>query len=250
MKRTIRTLSLLAGVVLLAAGCGVESGTDPVPESPLGLTVAIDLSRPGFDAGEIDDVISKTVDPFGGFPPDSVTVTAGALMVRSIRLVSEPVVSADTIITAADEERDRLDASVAFQGPYVLTVGESNQDLETQGVPIGYYRQVSFVIQEARSTDDLSGHDELVGSSIRLSGRVWRNGVSRAYVYATDYTSEFTLNGNYRVGETGSGSLSLNFAVGQWFHNGSRWLDPENSSDASAIVRNIRRNISGSMSVN
>jgi len=249
MKRTLYTLAALAAVALLAAGCGVESGTDPVAESPLDLIVGFDLSTPDVHSIGGDRDVDRTVDPFADFAPDSITVSSGVLMVRSIRLVDVPVEVVDTVITAADEDRDRQDASVAFHGPYVLTVNGVPQDLGTEGVPVGNYAQVSFVLQKARSTDDLNGHDELEGYSARVTGRIWRNGVSRPFVYLTDYTSEFTINGNFPVTESGSGSLSLNFAVGHWFHNGSRWLDPESSSDEGAIVRNMRRNISGGTAV-
>lgn len=248
MKRAFVITSGLVAAAFLAAGCGVENGTAPVPQSPLGLAVGFDMSRPQSEVSQDDIGIGRNIDPFADGSPDSVVVSSAVVMIRSIRLLETPVASVDTVITAADEERDRLDASVAFQGPYVVTP-DGDGELAIVNVPSGNYQQVSFVLQKARFGDDLNGHDDLRGSSIRVTGRVWRNGVYRSFVYATDYTSEFVVNGNFRIGATENGSLALTFAAGKWFHNGSRWLDPERGTDAVAIVRSLRRNISGSLTV-
>ena len=248
MKRAMLSMIGFAAIVLLAAGCGVESGTNPAPGVTIGLAVSFDLSTPTVAIPGNGDTRTTSGPDWSG-APDSVTVTSGLLMVRSVRLNENAVTQVDTVITAADEDRDIGDASVRFKGPYVVEIGGSAFDLGTTTVPAGVYRQMTFVLQKARTTDDLGGHEELAGSSISVTGKVWRGGGGESFVFETDYTSEFAITGDFTVGESVNGTLTIEFAPGGWFLAGSTWLDPEDSASRLRILRNVRRNISGAVEV-
>lgn len=245
MKRTILTLIGIAAMALVAAGCGEESGVTPTPTATIGLTVAFDMTPPTTTIpGETGIETNSKPATY----PDSVTVTSGLLMVRSVRLNESVDTSVDTVITAADENRDLGDASVRFQGPYVVTVDGLSFNLGTTKIPENNYRQLTFVLQKARSTDDLNGYDELVGSSLTVRGKVWRDGEGLPFNYQTDYTSEFAVTGNFTVDAAAGGTVTVEFAPRHWFHTGSHWLDPNEPANQLQIVRNIRRSVSGSLS--
>jgi hypothetical protein len=108
---------------------------------------------------------------------------------------------------------------------------------------------MTFVMQKARDTDDLGDNDELLGSSVRVTGRVWRDNMGHSFVFETDYTSEVAVEGSFDVNGNGAENLGVVFEAGQWFHNGSRWLDPNDPADRSPIIRCMLRNISGGNSV-
>jgi hypothetical protein len=195
------------------------------------------------DNDDITNHIQANSRPIGDGSPDSVTLTSGLAMVRSIRLVANPTTTPDTVITASDEQRDLADASVRFQGPYVVLAADGTRDVEATSVPTGSYTQLRFVLQKARSTDDLSGHTELVGSSIRISGTVWRNGQGTGFTYTTDYTSEIAVNGSYTVPDNLNGYLALTFEAGRWFRYGRGWIDPTESTNRLQIIRNLRSSV-------
>ncbi len=245
MKRTLASLIGIAIVALLATGCGEENGVTPTPSGTVGLTVAFDMSLPNVTVPDDDNIYTQSRPATS---PDSVTITSGLLMVRSIRLNQTVDNSVDTVITAADENRDLGDASVRFQGPYIVTIDGSSYDLGTTTIPQDDYRQMTFVLQKARVTDMLNGHDELIGSSLSVTGKIWRNGDGRTFTFNTDYTSEFAITGDFNVNTTNAGTLTVEFAPRQWFHTGSHWLDPNDSSNRLQIVNNIRRTVSGSLS--
>jgi hypothetical protein len=247
MKRVWFSLGCIAVIACLAAGCGVESGTNPIPTVPVELTVSFDFTAPTTTIP--GDDVQRGPDPDLGGAPDSVTVVSGLLMVRSVRLNTEAVTEVDTVITAADEGSDVNDASVRFHGPYVVELDGNTLNLGETSVPASDYKQVTFVLQKARSSDNLSGHDELLGSSLRVTGKVWRNGIGHSFVYETGYTSEFAVNGNFDLSESTDGRLNLSFHVGHWFHNGGHWLDPETPTNNLQILNNVRGNISGALEV-
>ena len=244
MKRAILLLIGVAAIALLVAGCGEESGVNPTPSATIGLTVAFDMSAPTLTLPGDDDALANS-KPTGS--PDSVTVSSGLLMVRSIRLNESAVSQVDTVITAADEDRDLSDASVRFHGPYVVAIDGSGLNLGTMTIPANNYRQMTFVLQKARATDDLNGHDELTGSSIRVQGKVWRDGVRHSFSFETEYTSEIAVTGDFTVNGSTDGTLTVEFAPRHWFHAGSQWLDPEEPANRLRILRNIRRSVSGSL---
>jgi len=245
MKRTILTLAGIAVIALLTVGCGEEAGVTPTATATIGLAVAFDMAPPTVTIPDDGNQYNSSKPATG---PDSVTVTAGLLMVRSVRLNQTVNNSVDTVITAGDESRDLGDAAVRFQGPYVVTIDGSSFDLGTTTIPEDDYRQMTFVLQKARATDDLNGHDELVGSSLRVQGKIWRDGIGQSFTFETDYTSEFAITGDFGVNATTGGTLTVEFAPRQWFHSGSQWLDPNESSNRLRIVNNIRRTVSGSLS--
>jgi len=245
MNRTLTSLAALALLVLLAAGCGTESSVDPIQTAQVDLTVSFDWST---NTGTIPDdgTIEANTRPSGD--PDSVTIESGLLMLRTVRLHTTPV-TPDTNITAADEDRDVSDASVRYQGPYIAQLGTNKLDLGTITVPVGNYEQMTFVMQKARETDDLGDHDDLLGSSVRVAGRVWRDNIGHSFVFETDYTSEVAVDGSFDVKGAGGENLGVVFEVGQWFHNGARWLDPNDPADRSPIIRCMLRNSSGGNAV-
>ncbi|MBD3298420.1 MAG: hypothetical protein GF341_07190 [candidate division Zixibacteria bacterium] len=247
MKRTIITLIGVAALALVVTGCGTESSVEPISVVPVGLTVEFDLETPnGTVPGDVD--IEYNSRPSGG--PDSITVESGLVMLRTIRLHETPVSVVDTNVTAADEDRDMTDGSVRYHGPAIAQIGHTGFDIGTINVPVGNYQQLTFVLQKARATDDLGNHDDLLGSSVRVEGKVWNGSVGRSFVFETDYTSQIAVDGKFTVSEEMSDNLSLVFEAGEWFHNGSQWLDPDDPADRSQIVRSLRRNISGGVAVN
>ncbi len=247
MKKTIITLIGVAALALVVTGCGTESSVEPTQVVPVGLTVEFDLETPnGTIPGDID--IQHNSRPSGG--PDSITVESGLVMLRTIRLHETPVSVVDTNVTAADEDRDMTDASVRYHGPVIAQVGHTGLDIGNINVPVGNYQQLTFVLQKARASDDLSTYDDLLGSSVLVEGKVWHGSVGRSFVFETDYTSQIAVDGKFTVSEDMTESLSLIFEAGQWFHNGSRWLNPDDPADRSQILRSLRRNISGGIGVN
>jgi len=252
MNRTLVAAATIVFAALMIGGCGEESVNRPAPEGTVGLKIAFDLATDEMgvtNINDIDDHIQANSAPIGDGSPDSVTVTSGLAMVRSLRFVADPTVAVDTIITASDEQRDLTDASVRFQGPYVLVVTGGAQELETAPVPAGVYGQLRFVLQKARSTDDLSGYTELVGSSVRVSGTIWRAGQGTDFTYATDYTSEIAVNGTFNIAASADGSLAITFDAGRWFQYGRGWLDPTDATNRLQILRNVRSNISARIMV-
>lgn len=241
MTRTLTTIAGIAALLLVFIGCGPESATTPTPTVNMDLTVAFDFD---VSAGTIpdDETVQSNSVPDGG--PDSVTISSGLLMLRSIRFNTTAVSNLDTNITAGDEDNDVNDASVRYQGPGIVTIGRNATDLGTIELPIGTYEQATFVLQRARESDNLGIHDELLGSSVRVEGKVWRGNTGQAFVYQTDYTAEMAVTGQFNV-TTDGGTLELRFSAGDWFYNGARWLDPNEPANRTRIVRCIERNMSG-----
>jgi hypothetical protein len=246
MNRTLTVVAAIAFAAMMIAGCGEESVNRPAPEGTVGLKIVFDLtSESGIVPGarDLDNHIQTNSGPIGDGSPDSVTVSSGLAMIRSIRLVTDPTAAVDTNITASDEQHDLTDASVRFQGPYVLDATGGTQELATASVQAGTYRQLRFVMQKARSTDDLGGHTELLGSSVLVSGTVWRYGVGTPFTYTTDFTSEIAVNSNLNIAASSSGSLGITFDLGNWFRYGRTWLDPNDPGNGFLILKNIRGNI-------
>ena len=246
MNRTLMVAATIALAAGLIVGCGEESVNRPAAEGTIALKMSFDLTSEGTGLPNINDVnddIQANSAPLGDGSPDSVTVSSGLAMVRSLRFVADPAASVDTNITAADEQHDMTDASVRFHGPYVLQVTGDTQELETTSVPAGHYGQLRFVLQKARSTDDVNGHTELVGSSLRVSGTIWRNGQGTDFTYTTDYTSEVAINGSFNIAASAASNLAIIFDAGRWFRYGRGWLDPTDASSRLLILRNLRNHV-------
>ncbi len=247
MNKITPVIAALACGVLLMNGCGEESINQP-SQGTLGLNVAFDLSSPDMPLVDINNRQRESRPPdVSG--PDSITVTGGLAMVRSLRFVADPSAVIDTSITAADEQRDLGDASVRFRGPYILVVDDTQQGLATSTVPSGNYSQLRFVFQKARPTDNLGTHPELLGSSVRVTGMVWHGSRGKFFTFTTDITTEVAVNGSYTVSNGATGSLSLQFHPARWFYSGEQWLDPTDPANRLAIMRNLGRNISAQLGV-
>lgn len=241
LKHSVTAALCVIALGLLSVGCGTEDGTGPVDNAHALWKVSFDLSSPAVtDAG---GTRPENQSGLGEGGPDSVTILGGAAMIRSVRFESNTGTSVDTNITAEDEGRDLADPDITLQGPYVLTVNGSVQNLGTDDVEAGTYSQVVFVLQPARVTDDLNGHDELIGKSISVTGLIWHNGVGQRFTYSTDYSSEFAVGGNFELSAGVTDIFELSFDAGQWFRVAQLWLDPTDPANSGTIIDNIRRNI-------
>ncbi|MBI5868499.1 MAG: hypothetical protein HZB43_09460 [candidate division Zixibacteria bacterium] len=249
MKKAMMVAAAIAITGLMAGGCSKTPPVQPVGGTTLGLRIVVNTVQ---DDGSItntnnikDHVQGMSILPENGI--DSVTLNSGLVMVRSFKFVTAGGTPVDTNITAADEIRDIEDPAVRFHGPYVLlTTGEA-LDVAPTSIPVGFYPELRFVIQKASATDNLGGHQELIGSSLIISGVIWRGGQGTSFNYATDYTSEIAVGGVFNVGSNVNGTLTLTFNAGRWFRAGRSWVDPTNPSNNLQITRNIRNNVSAKL---
>lgn len=246
MRKSLLAGAAIAITALLAGGCSKTEMTQPVGGATLGLKVVFSLAT---DDGSITNTNDITNHIQANSRPadlgvDSVTLTSGVAMVRSVRFVANPSAAPDTVITTADEARDLNDPTVPFSGPYVLLATGAEQALGITSVPAGFYPQVRFVLQEAQASDNLGNHPELAGSSLRISGKIWRNDLGIDFTYTTDYTSEIAVGGVFNVGSNVNGTLALTFNAGRWFRAGRLWLNPIDPANQLQITRNIRNNVS------
>jgi len=243
--------TLTAVIALLIAvgglGCGSDSASGPSLDTTAHWTVQINTTAPaGPTVG--DNEAERQAFALPG-DPDSVTITGGALVIRSLRLLTDGVDAIDTSITAEDESRDQNDASIRFKGPYRLAFNGTATDLGTVVMPAGDYRRLVFVLQPGRSGENLGGSDDMIGRSIAVAGTVWRHGRGEIFVFATDYTSEFTLVGNFASSGGATVTGQLVFEASRWFRSDSRWLDPSDPANRRTILNNVRRNISARVEV-
>ncbi|MBI3872304.1 MAG: hypothetical protein HY304_04405 [candidate division Zixibacteria bacterium] len=244
MKPTTVTLTLLA-IAMVASGCGSDPATGPVFDTTAHWTVVVNRSAPtGAVIGDGDAQPQPMID---GRPPDSVTLSGGVLVIRSLRWTNDGN-PADTNITAEDQNRDQNDNAIRFKGPYVVALGSTNNELATASVTSGAYNHVRFVLQPAQASDP-GVTDDMVGHSIVAAGTVWRNGRPSRFTYVSDYTSEVVVEGAFEVPSGQTINCALVVEAGRWFRAGDGWLDPASSANRQTILNNIRRNITVRMGV-
>jgi hypothetical protein len=240
--RITRAWGMTLILAMLVAGCGDDSVQGPALQTSEHWQVQFITSGPA--GPSVDDGEAQRQGYAFPSAPDSVVITGGGIVIRSLRLADD-LGEADTVITAADESRDSEDSDIRFKGPYELAFNGDGGDLGTVAIPTGSYRRVVFVVQPAEN----DGSGDLGGSSIVVSGTVWRNGRGSRFVFSSDYASEFSAPANCTVGagETVNGVLTL--AAKNWFRGEARWFDPLDPADRGAILQKVRQNISVSLTV-
>jgi hypothetical protein len=244
MNYTMNSTAAMVIAMMALAGCGPEKGPGPSRDAGAHWTVRINTSPAGTIISPDDP--RKGPEAWEG-DPDSVTVSGGAICIRSLRLALGAAV--DTSITAEDQTRDSRDGSIRFQGPYVVTASSTGDNLGTEDVASGVFDRVLFVLEPAGPGDVSDQTTEMVGQSILIAGRIWRDGLSNGFVYGSTYSSEFAVIGSFALGGGQSGEGRLVFNAAHWFRNGERWLDPGEAQNNGTILHNIRRNISAEWEV-
>ncbi len=244
--KMISVAVVLVGVVAFV-GCSDDSTSVGVtPTNTVSLNLLVDYDT---DQMVTDEMTRLT--PWNAGTPDSLTITAGKFLVRSIRFVDVSTYTIDTDITAADESRDASDASIPFQGPYVMRVnGDQAVDLGSQTVAVGDYNALTLVLHEGKSTDDLGNDTDMVGRSVTVSGQVWYGDQPSSFSFNLDLKTEILVQGDFSVPATGAPNFVLQFDVGNWFRHGDTWLDPNKAENLSLIYRNIQRQITGGPDIN
>ncbi len=240
---------VVAVLVAAVALAGCSSDSTPVSGTPTN-TVSLNLVI-DYDTDQMVKDEMTRVNPFDEGTPDSITITAGKFLIRSVRFVDVSTYTVDTDITAADESRDASDLSIPYQGPYVLPInGVQSVDLGTQTIDVGDYNAATLVLHEGKSTDDLGTDTDMVGRSVAVEGLVWYADQAASFSFGLDLKTEILIQGNFDVPESGSADFVLEFDVGNWFRYGDTWLDPRKVDNLSLIYRNIQRRISGGRDLN
>ncbi len=249
MKKATVVAAVIAITGLVAGGCSKSTPLQPVGGATLGLRIVVSTTQDDGSITNTNDIKNHTqgmsILPDNGI--DSVTLNSGLVMVRSFKFVTTGGTPVDTNITAADETRDIQDPAVRFQGPYVLPTTGAALDVAPTSIEVGFYPELRFVIQKASAQDNLGGHQELIGSSLMISGVIWRGGQGASFSYVTDYTSEIAVGGVFNVGSNVNGTLTLTFNAGRWFRAGRSWVDPTNPANNLQITQNIRNNVSAKL---
>lgn len=239
MKKYYMTLCLASMAAIVVIGCGPENGSGPALEASATWMAQLNL---GADDGVVIDVNDpQSTEQARGGTPDSVTIENGALVIRSLRFETGADV-VDTNITADDKSRDQDDELIRFQGPYACATSEP-LSLGSKSVATGQFERIVFVIEPASNATQVGGREDLVGRSVLVSGRVWRDGRFDRFEFASDYATECAVNRSVALGSGQSCAGTLTFRASRWFRSGSNWLDPNDVSNRGTILRNIRRNV-------
>ncbi len=243
MKKTLITIGMGALILGVAAGCAKNSPSGPALDATATWNVAFNMDP---NDGTTTGTGAETSEQALGGAPDSVTIESGAVVLRSLRLSSGDE-SADTNITASDQNRDADDTNIRFKGPFLASVAPSATALGTEGVVSGRYHAVVFVLEPA--SNGIEGHPELDGKSVVVSGFVWRNGQGSRFTFSTDYSSEFVVYGQFEMASGSTCTGTLTFNPTRWFRSGAGWLDPTTSSNRLTVLRNLRGNIRATFGV-
>lgn len=243
----MRTKVVLAVALLIAAGgltgCWTSSPVVYAPSADVYGTVKLVVDG-GTNTAIVDP--SARTNPWNTGAPDSLTISSGKFLVRSVQFVNASDYTVDTDISAADEAQDETNAWIPYQGPYVLTaVGNSIKNLGVQDIEVGTFNALSLVLHKGKSTDDLGGDSDMIGRSILVTGNVWYGDRADAFVFDIDLRTELLVVGDFTVPSTGSPEYVVVFNVGKWFRYADQWLDPNKVENLSLIYRNIQRLISG-----
>ncbi len=245
----MRTKLLLSLVVLVAAvgliGCGSESVTNVSPTNNAGLKLVVNSSS---NLTVLDE--SARLAPWNEGQPDSLTITSGTFLVRSIRFLNVNDYTVDTDISASDEARDQSDQLVPFQGPYVLQTNGSVEDLGDQTVNVGDYNALSLILHQGKSTDDLGTNTNMVGNSVVVTGYVWYGNNAEQFSFTLDLKTEILVRGDFAVPSTGNPEFVLEFDVNKWFRYGDTWLNPNDPENLPQIYGNIQKYIQGGRDYN
>jgi hypothetical protein len=189
--------------------------------------------------------------PWNAGTPDSLTITSGKFLVRSLQFQQLGDYSVDTDISASDEARDYGDPNILYQGPYALRVtGSQVIDLGQQTLQVGEYNAMSLILHKGKSTDDLGDDADMVGRSVRVSGYVWYGDNGESFTFEIDLRTEILITGNFSVTAGGNPQFVVEFDVGNWFRFGDSWFNPNDPDNLPFIYRNIQRNVRGGQDFN
>ena len=241
----MRTKLLFAALFTLAAlglaGCGSDLSTGVNPTQPATLKLVVDTQT---DL-TVADAAARTV-PWDAGVPDSLIITSGKFVVRSLKFTNVTNYTIDNDISASDEARDQSDPNILYRGPYVLSMGSvQTVDLGTVSLPVGDYNAVSLVLHEGKSTDDLGGNTDMVGRSVRVTGFVWYGKTRAPFDFQLNLQTELLVQGNFTVPTAGTPQFVVKFDVGKWFRFGDNWLDPNKPESLPLIYQNIQRKLQG-----
>lgn len=245
----MRTKLLLTLVMLVAAigmiGCGSESVTNlsPTNNAALKLVVLFDNDLTAHNE-------SARLAPWNEGQLDSLTITSGKFLIRSIRFLNVNDYTVDTDISASDEARDQGDQLVPFQGPYVLQTNGNATNLGEQTVNVGDYNALSLILHEGKATDQLGAHNDMVGNSVAVTGYVWYGNNAEQFSFTLDLKTEILVRGDFAVPSTGNPEFVLEFNVNNWFRYGDTWLNPNEPENLPQIYGNIQRYIQGGRDYN
>ena len=248
----MRTKLLIGAVMLVAAvglvGCGSDSVT--TTSAPPTNTVALKLVVNNPNGCDVNEPLAK-IRPWNAGSPDSLTITSGKFLVRSLMFKDVSDYSVDTDITASDESRDQSDPRIIYQGPYVLTVsGDQPIDLGDQTVVVGGYNALSMVLHKGKSTDDLGTDTEMIGRSVSVSGFTWYGEDGDPFNFQLDLRTEIIIGGDFTVPADGNPEYVLEFDVHNWFRFADNWLNPNEPENLPLIYNNIQRKIKGGRDYN
>jgi|GEM_PF-2087629 len=246
----MRTKILLAAALCVAAvalvGCGSDSSTGTVPTNTVTLKLVVNSST---DLSDGETLTKGT--PWNEGTPDSLTITWGKFLVRSLQFKTVTDYTVDTDISAADETRDQSDPNIPYQGPYVLPVtGSQTANVGSQTVEVGDYNAISLILHKGKSADDLGSNTDMIGRSVRVTGNAWYGDVNKPFDFVLDLRTEILIRGDFTVPATGTPEYVLEFDVGKWFRSGDEWLKPNESENLPLIYRNIQREIKGGRDYN
>jgi hypothetical protein len=248
----MRTKVAVAIALLIAAGgltgCWTSSPVVYTPSAENYATVKLVV-----DSGTnttIVDPLART-NPWNAGAPDSLTISSGKFLVRSVQFVQASDYTVDTDISAADEAQDEGDSWIPYQGPYVLpTAGSTVKNLGVQDVEVGTFNAISLVLHQGKTTDNLGLDSDMIGRSVLVTGYAWYGDRANPFVFDIDLRTEILVLGDFTVPSTGAAEYVVVFNVGKWFRYGDQWLDPNKVENLSLIYRNIQRLVSGGRDYN
>jgi len=241
----MRTKMLSAAVVCMAAvvlaGCGSDSSVGTLPTNTAQLKLVVNTST------DVNDVKALTrINPLKEGLPDSVTITSGKFLVRSLQFKQTADYMVDTDISAADEARDQSDPNILYQGPYVLQASDNQAlDLGSRTVPVGDYNTISLILHEGKATDDLGTATDMVGYSVKVTGYTWYGDVADYFTFTLNLKTEILVRGDFSVPAGGSPEYVVEFDVAKWFAFGNEWLNPNEAENLPRIYQNIQKYIQG-----
>ncbi|MFC1476172.1 hypothetical protein ACFLQW_04140 [Candidatus Zixiibacteriota bacterium] len=230
-------------MVVGLTGCEFNSpvGSTASFTTPTTLILVVDS---GLENTVVDPLARS--NPWNAGTPDSLTISSGKFLVRSLQFVNIDDYTVDTDISAWDEQQDENNSAIPFRGPYVMPVlGSASTNLGTRTVEVGDHNALSVVLHKGKETDDLGDDTDMIGRSVLVTGTVWYGGRSEAFVFDIDLRTEIIVTGDFTVPSSGLPEYVLKFNIGEWFRFGDQWLDPNKVENLSTIYRNVQRKIDG-----
>jgi hypothetical protein len=254
MKRI--PVMVVAGLVL-AAGCSDNSsGPDNQTNSPL---VVLTASAGGSAGGVF---LSKIAGADGVLSAvDSLSVDHAVVVLKDLRFIGVPdtahmrdSVECERDNVVEDHGKFTMDSTRHFRGPFVITLLDTTPvQIALDTIRPGAYAGIRFNIHKLRQMDVQRNPllpDSLVQYSIAVAGMVkYTGGVWTPYLFKADVDEDFLVKGDFVI--TAGQQLTpyvLKFDIVSWFRSsGGRILDPNSSSDRTAIRNAIKGSLKGHM---